>query len=59
MIWTAPGDDGTTGTAASYDIRVSTAPITDANFASTIPVKEHSPACSSGNQPIADRSASR
>ena len=32
--WTAPGDDGTIGTAASYDIRYSTSLITAANFAS-------------------------
>ena len=32
LTWTAPGDDGTTGTAASYDIRYSTATITDANW---------------------------
>jgi hypothetical protein len=30
--WDAPGDDGTTGTAAQYDIRYSTSPITDANW---------------------------
>lgn len=34
MAWTAPGDDGNTGTAASYDLRYTTAgPIlTDADF---------------------------
>jgi len=32
--WTATGDDSLTGTAASYDIRYSTSPITAANFAS-------------------------
>src|SRR5438445_4608629 len=32
--WTAPGDDGMSGTASQYDIRYSTAgPLTDANFA--------------------------
>lgn len=36
LTWTAPGDDGTTGTAAEYDIRylAGTTPITDANWAS-------------------------
>jgi Putative Ig domain./Fibronectin type III domain. len=34
LTWTAPGDDGATGTAASYDIRYSTAAINDANWAS-------------------------
>ncbi|MDI6794037.1 MAG: hypothetical protein QME81_14445, partial [bacterium] len=28
MTWTAPGDDGDSGTAAAYDIRYSTSPIT-------------------------------
>ena len=35
--WTSPGNDGTTGTAASYDIRYSTSPITAANWASATP----------------------
>jgi len=30
LFWTAPGDDGTVGTASLYDIRYSTAPITTA-----------------------------
>lgn len=32
--WTAPGDDGATGTASSYDIRYSTSTITSANWGS-------------------------
>ncbi|HEX7077291.1 MAG TPA: fibronectin type III domain-containing protein [Candidatus Eisenbacteria bacterium] len=32
--WTAPGDDGTTGTATSYDIRYSTSAITSSNWTS-------------------------
>ena len=32
--WTAPGDDGTTGTATSYDVRYSTSTITSSNWAS-------------------------
>ncbi|HWN96142.1 MAG TPA: fibronectin type III domain-containing protein, partial [Methylomirabilota bacterium] len=31
--WTTPGDDGNTGTATSYDVRYSTSPITEANWA--------------------------
>lgn len=31
--WTAPGDDGSSGTAAQYEIRMSSSPITDANYA--------------------------
>jgi chitodextrinase len=34
LTWNATGDDGSTGTAAAYDVRFSTAPITDANWAS-------------------------
>ena len=34
LAWTAVGDDSLTGTAASYEIRYSTAPINAANFAS-------------------------
>lgn len=34
LTWTAPGDDGAVGTATSYDLRRSTDPITDQNFAS-------------------------
>jgi hypothetical protein len=36
--WTAPGDDGLTGTAAQYDLRYSTAPITSANWSSATQV---------------------
>lgn len=32
LLWTAPGDDATTGLVAGYDVRWSTAPITDQNF---------------------------
>ena len=32
--WTSPGNDGTTGTAASYDVRYSTSAITSGNWAS-------------------------
>ncbi|HUV30422.1 MAG TPA: fibronectin type III domain-containing protein [Acidobacteriota bacterium] len=32
LSWTAPGDDGTSGTAAEYDIRYALVPITDANW---------------------------
>jgi len=33
LTWTAPGDDATTGRATSYDLRRSTATITEQNFA--------------------------
>ena len=34
LTWTAPGDDGNTGRAARYEIRYSTSPIDDTNWAS-------------------------
>lgn len=34
LTWTAPGDDGSTGTAATYDVHYSTAAINDGNFSS-------------------------
>lgn len=34
LAWTAPGDDGTSGRAASYDLRYSAATITEANWGS-------------------------
>lgn len=36
VTWTAPGDDGTSGNATSYEMRRSNSPITSANFASAI-----------------------
>lgn len=38
LYWTAPGDDGATGTAASYDMRWSLNPITLANWSSATQV---------------------
>jgi hypothetical protein len=38
LQWTAPGDDGVTGTATSYDLRRSNSPITLGNFGSATPV---------------------
>jgi chitodextrinase len=32
LQWTAPGDDGTIGTATTYDLRTSASLITSANF---------------------------
>lgn len=34
LTWTAPGDDGNTGTAAQYEVRYSTSPIDASNFGS-------------------------
>ncbi|PIT92873.1 MAG: hypothetical protein COU08_00115 [Candidatus Harrisonbacteria bacterium CG10_big_fil_rev_8_21_14_0_10_42_17] len=38
VSWTAPGDDGSTGTATSYDLRYSTSAITFGNFDSATTV---------------------
>ena len=38
LSWTAPGDDGATGTATSYDIRYSTSTITEGNWAAATQV---------------------
>ena len=36
LRWTAPGDNGTTGTATTYDIRYSTTAITSSNWGSAL-----------------------
>lgn len=38
VSWTTPGDDGSTGTATSYDLRYSTSLITSGNFSSATQV---------------------
>ncbi len=38
LVWTAPGDDGTKGTAFRYDIRASKTPITGANWDQMSPI---------------------
>ncbi len=38
LAWTSSGDDGTSGQASSYDVRYSTAPITEATFSSALQV---------------------
>jgi subtilisin family serine protease len=37
LAWTATGDDGATGRATSYDVRYSSTPITEANWAAATP----------------------
>src|SRR5690606_4597476 len=39
VLWTATGDDGTTGRATQYDMRYSTAPITEGNWNSATQVQ--------------------
>jgi hypothetical protein len=51
LSWTAPGDDGDSGTADSYDVRYSTSAITDGNWASATAVTgEPSPAVASSTE---------
>jgi hypothetical protein len=38
LVWTAPGDNGSHGTAASYDFRYDTSPIDSFSWASAIPI---------------------
>jgi hypothetical protein len=40
VFWTAPGDDGSVGTANSYDLRIATFDITEQNFESATPVSD-------------------
>ncbi len=49
VSWTAPGDDGTSGTATSYDLRYSTSPITADNFTAASKVRS----CKSGGSDLA------
>jgi phosphodiesterase/alkaline phosphatase D-like protein len=48
LRWTAVGDDSLTGTAASYDVRYSTSPITAANWSSATQVNGEPVPASSG-----------
>lgn len=51
VAWTAPGDDGSVGTATSYDLRYSTSPITASNWASaTTTTGEPAPALAGTTQ---------
>ncbi len=49
LNWTAVGNDGTSGTAASYDIRYSASTITDSNWSSAHQVNNEPDPKSSGN----------
>lgn len=60
LAWSATGDDSLSGTAASYDIRYSTSPITAANFASaTQSTGEPAPAAAGTPQTFNVRGLSR
>ncbi len=43
LRWTAPGDDDRRGTAATYELRWATRPITDASFAAATPLPTPAP----------------
>lgn len=43
VVWTAPGDDGNTGTASEYDLRFSKSPITDQNWDTATSVDGETP----------------
>ena len=48
--WTAPGDDGATGTAASYELRWSLVPIDESTFAAANPVPAPLPVAAGQHQ---------
>jgi phosphodiesterase/alkaline phosphatase D-like protein len=60
LQWVATGDDSLTGTASAYDLRYSTSPITEANWASATQVSgEPTPAASGATQAYTVRGLSR
>ncbi|MCP4598944.1 MAG: S8 family serine peptidase [Proteobacteria bacterium] len=50
VSWTAPGDDGQSGTASSYDLRVSTFNITESNFLDAAQVSTDPPAAAGASE---------
>ncbi|MEZ4886797.1 MAG: fibronectin type III domain-containing protein [Chitinophagales bacterium] len=52
LQWTAPGDDENTGTAAEYDIRYSTTPITSENFEDATPTEAPTPAMAGSSESV-------
>jgi hypothetical protein len=38
LVWTAPGDDSTSGTASRYDVRLAAEPILDSTWSAAVPV---------------------
>jgi len=60
LQWVAVGDDSLTGTAATYDVRYSTSPITSANWAAATQVSgEPAPAAAGTTQSFQVRGLSR
>lgn len=52
LSWTAPGDDGSTGTAAEYDVRYSTSPITELNLIYATQVSGEDPPHAAGEDEL-------
>jgi M6 family metalloprotease-like protein len=52
LLWTAPGDDSQSGTATRYDLRVSRAEITAANFDFAEPIPTPSPITAGGEDGV-------
>jgi hypothetical protein len=52
IAWTAPGDDGHTGTAAAYELRWATAPIDAASFPAATAVPTAPPLPAGGKQTL-------
>ncbi len=50
LQWTAPGDDGVVGTAAQYDVRFNSIPITSANFSTSFMVQGEPAPLAPGNR---------
>jgi hypothetical protein len=50
LTWTATGDDGLSGVATAYDMRRSSTPITDLNFAAGLNIPLSSPGASGSSQ---------
>jgi hypothetical protein len=52
LSWTAPGDDGNTGTAAEYDVRYSTSAITESNWIYATHVTNEDPPQAAGEEEL-------
>jgi hypothetical protein len=50
LIWTATGDDGLSGQATAYDLRQSSTPLSDANFAGAASIPLTAPGTSGSSQ---------
>jgi hypothetical protein len=53
LEWTAPGDDGNSGTAAAYDLRWSSSAITNANFGAAASLAAPTPSLAGAGESVA------